>query len=202
MENQKKKPLWRKVVNGVATGLLALVAFVIWLFEPFTGGISVPDWFFYAFFGAIAVAVLVGLFIMLRTPKGRTGTPQNVVKTFYRAVQKGDFNAAYYLFHPDLQRVHDRSEFRRLDTDLSRLLRRTPKGWGIDIVDQSALVTAYHPSVMDPHRDRDPVVKRDFSSEFLLIMRNNTWEIEAYMAQDELGRIEGGTLPEEGDQGP
>ncbi len=202
MEKPKKKPLWRKVVDAVATGLVALVAIGLWLFEPWSS-VTISGWASYAFGGAIATPFLIGLFFLLRTllraPKGRTGTPKKVVTVFYRAVRKGDFDAAYYLFHPDLQRVQRRREFRRLETDLSRLLRKNLGGWATDIggwgtdrLDQSALVITWHPSVMDPLRDT-----RDFSAKFFLNMRDNTWEIAAYVAQDEVGRIGGGTFPEE-----
>lgn len=195
MENQKKKPLWRKVVDAVAFALFVLVGIVIWLVGA--GSVDVPNWFPYALFGAIPVAalvvVLVVRFIMLRksTTKWRTGSPWDVVKAFYRAVQKGDLNAAYDLFHPDLQQAQDRREFRRLDTDISRLLRKTPRNSSTNTGAQSALVTTY----------RGSVIGADISSEFLLSMQNDAWEIAAYMAQDELGSIEGGTFHEERGKG-
>ena len=194
MENQKKKPLWRKVVDAVAFGLFALVGIVIYLVAP-AGGVDVPNWLPYVLFGAIpVVALLVGLFIMLRksTTKGRTGSPLDVVKAFYRAVQKGDLNAAYDLFHQDLQQAQDRREFRRLDTDISRLLRKTPRNSSTNTIAQSALVATY----------RGSVIGADISSEFLLSIQNDAWVIAAYRAQDELGSIEGGTFHTERCDGP
>lgn len=200
MVNQKK-PLWRKVVGVVAKGLFGLVVLVIWLLVGEGGSIDVSNWFLYAV-GLIVVAVPVGiiLFVKLSKPttiaKGRTGSPWDVVEAFYRAVQKADLNAAYDLFHPDLQRAQERREFRRLDTDISRLLRKTPRTEVTVPTAQSVTAGTYRDSVVVTTY-RDSIVNEEdiSSSEFLLSMQNDAWKIAAYRAQDELGQIEGGTFP-------
>lgn len=181
MDNPKKKPLWRKAVEAVASGLVIMVVLAIGLFG--SGSVETPGWVSFAFIGVFFFAVVVGLFIVVRlaTTKGRTGSPEDVVKTFYRAVQKGDLDSAHELFHRGLQRAQNRREFRRLDTDLSRLLRKTPRGWGTHSNDQSARVITYRGSTLE-----------EIASEFLLTMQDGAWEITAYRANDELGRIEGG----------
>lgn len=132
-----------------------------------------------------AVGAMLALIVAVNFLLSTAPAPLAAVKTFYVAVERGDYETAYALFHADLRQAQSVEDLRSAVQDHPSYFNADYRQWSTDAEESSATVEG----------QLSTGGAAEVSVLFHLVKQGGDWQIVAYRMRSESGDVKAGAVP-------